>query len=69
MTLPEWTATMIGALTEAGFVAEVYEGFPLVREPLTLPQRKALLDWRGPLASERRIYDDGMLFVPAGAHG
>jgi hypothetical protein len=67
MTLGEWTAEVCGALRQDGFIVDVYWSFPLVREPLTLAQRFKLLEVKLPLATDRRIYAEGMLFVPAGS--
>ena len=63
----EWTSTVTGELKAAGFEVSEYAGFPLVKEPEQIEQSVRLLKFQTSLATERQIYAEGMLFLPAGA--
>ena len=67
MTLEEWTKSIIDELTAAGFEASEYQGFPLVPMPKTQIEGVRFLKFRTTLASDRSIYAEGCLFVPAGS--
>jgi hypothetical protein len=67
VTLQEWTAQIIAELKAAGFDAAEHEGFPLMKMPETHFAIVRLLKLRLSLATDRRIYAEGMLFVPTGA--
>ena len=63
MTLEEWTAKIREDLKAAGFESEVYHGFPLVRSG---PDLK-LIKFKASVSCDKRIYKEGMLFVPFGS--
>lgn len=67
MTLAEWTAEVKGELQQAGFIVQIHCGFPLVPAPATFEEKKRLIELPMKLMSDRRIYAEGMLFVPAGS--
>ncbi len=67
MMLVEWADTIVAELKAAGFSVTVHEGFPLVKRPATHDDRVRLLKFRTSLSADRRIYAEGMLFVPPGA--
>ena len=72
MTLEEWTESIVSELRQAGFDVEVYQGFPLAKPNVedTLEghqERVRLLKFRTTLASDRRLYSEGLLYLPAGA--
>jgi len=68
-TLQEWTSAVCAELERAGFVVEEHAGFPIVRVPLSAEQRMGLLEVRLSVSVEKRIYGEGMLFLPAGRPG
>lgn len=63
MTLDEWKAQVISDLRAAGFTCGDYEGFPLVAFP-GMEKAQTLLELKFSVPTERRIYAEGMLFVP-----
>ncbi|HEY1800051.1 MAG TPA: hypothetical protein VGG46_03870 [Terriglobales bacterium] len=72
MTLSEWTAKISAELRAAGFTVTEYSGFPLVQPSMAGDanghlERVKLLGFRTSLQCERRIYAEGMLFVPVEA--
>jgi hypothetical protein len=67
MTLPEWTSMISAELTAAGFEVTTYHDFPLVRMPMAQAERVRLLEFQPTLRTQRRIYAEGMLFLPAGS--
>jgi hypothetical protein len=67
MNLPEWTAQVIAELKAAGFDATEHQGFPLMKMPETHFQIVRLLKLRLSVGTDRRIYAEGMIFVPPGA--
>ncbi len=64
MTFEQWAAEIVGALREAGFRADYHQGFPIVRNPIGFQEKYRLLKWSAPYSVEKRIYAEGMLFVP-----
>jgi hypothetical protein len=68
MTFQEWCLSIVQELREAGLPVTVYAGFPLIKEPLTYEQRLRALDLRLSMPAERRIYSEGMLFIPRELH-
>lgn len=66
MTLAEWTAQVTRDLSAAGYAVQEYQGFPLVKCPRTIAEGARLLKLQLSLPADRRIYAEGMLFVPAG---
>lgn len=67
MTLQEWTAAVSAELKTAGFEVSEYQGFPLVKRPPLFEDGVKLLKLKLSLATDRRIYAEGMLFVPYGS--
>ena len=67
MTLAEWTNTIVEELKTAGFRCSVHKGFPLLKMPDKHWEIVRLLKFTSSLACDRRIYSEGMLFVPPGA--
>jgi hypothetical protein len=67
MTLEEWHTAILTELRVAGFQATTYQGFPLVERPDLFSEGVRLLKFQTSLPCDRRIYAEGMLFVPAGA--
>jgi hypothetical protein len=70
MTLPEWTAAITAELRTAGFTVEEYQGFPLAKVPLNKGinghlERVRFLKFHTTLPAQRRIYQEGCLFLPA----
>jgi hypothetical protein len=65
MTLPEWTQQLKDELTREGFEVSDYQGFPLVKKPKSFSETVRLLDFQTSLDADRRIYGEGMLFLPA----
>jgi hypothetical protein len=70
MKLAEWTATVIAELKAENFSVLNYQGFPLVKPNMDgdwagYMERVRLLKFRSTLPSYRRIYAEGMLFLPA----
>lgn len=66
MKLEEWTAAVTAELQKAGFDVSECQGFPLVKRPEAFPEIVRLLKFQTSLSCMRRIYAEGMLFVPAG---
>jgi hypothetical protein len=58
---------VIEELHAAGFKARDYQGFPLMTMPKAQADVLRLLKFRTSVAADRRIYAEGMLFVPPGA--
>ena len=67
MTLQQWTAQILLELQAAGFKAREHQGFPLMQMPDGHLEIVRLLKFRTSLGSDRRIYAEGMLFLPAGS--
>jgi hypothetical protein len=67
MDLPEWTAKITEELRAAGFHPTEYRGFPLMKLPEGHFEIVRLLKFRTSLAADRRIYAEGMIFIPAGS--
>jgi hypothetical protein len=68
VTLPEWTASVIAELKGEGFEVSEYQGFPLVKCPETHAEGVRLLKFKTKeFPADRTIYEEGMLFVPAGS--
>jgi hypothetical protein len=67
MTLEEWTTAILTELRAAGFQPTTYQGFPLLKRPEGYWETIRLLKFHTSLPCDRRIYAEGMLFVPAGA--
>jgi hypothetical protein len=65
MTLPEWTQQLKDELTREGFEVSDYQGFPLVKMPQARNEAVKLLKFKTSLSADRRIYGEGMLFLPA----
>lgn len=67
MTLAEWRAILTADLQKAGFTVKEYKGFPLVERPTAMEDGVRLIKFRGSLPADRRIYGEGMIFLPAGS--
>jgi hypothetical protein len=67
MTLDQWTKDIKADLTAAGFEVTEYQGFPLVKRPARWDDGVRLLKFVPCYSCEKRIYAEGMLFVPAGS--
>jgi hypothetical protein len=67
MTLSEWTSVVSSELRSAGFEVSEYRGFPLVKPGESHLEKYRLLKFSTSLPADRRIYAEGMLFVPAGS--
>lgn len=68
MTLSQWKTTLLSELEAAGFAVGEYQGFPLVKLPEKFEDTCRLLELRTSVATDRSIYDDGMIFLPVGSH-
>ena len=66
MTLQEWTTTMCDELKAGGFDVSEYQGFPLVKRPASIEDGVRLLEFHTTYAATRKIYSEGMLFIPVG---
>lgn len=66
MTLKEWGAVVSSDLAQAGFDVGQYGEFPIVKRPASMEETVRLIKFRTVLPAEKRIYAEGMLFVPAG---
>ena len=62
----DWAAEVVRQLSEAGFKAELLQGFPIVRGPLDMLEKARLIDFwpevEPPVRKE--IWEQGMLFLP-----
>jgi hypothetical protein len=67
MTLQEWTSLVTQDLERAGFAVGTHAGFPIVKCPATLAEGVRLLKLSVNPPADRRIYAEGMLFIPAGS--
>lgn len=72
MNLAEWTAAIVSELKAANFEVTEHQGFPLVPMPKGDDwdghrERVRLLEFRTTLPTDRKIYREGMLFIPVGA--
>lgn len=67
MTLQEWTAAVTAELVAAGFEVSDYQGFPLVKTPESHTEKYRFLNFSTTMGASRRIYAEGVLFVPAGS--
>jgi hypothetical protein len=65
VTLDEWTEQVKAELAQAGFSVSEHEGFPIVKMPESHFDRVRLLKFRTAMPSDRTVYAEGMLFVPA----
>lgn len=62
-----WADEVSAQLSGAGFTVKEYQGFPIVELPATHEETVRLLKFARTVGCDRRIYAEGMLFVPAGA--
>jgi hypothetical protein len=67
MTLAEWTEIVVNELRELDYDVSIYQGFPLVKRPTDWDAGVRLLKLSLSVAVDKRIYAEGMLFVPAGS--
>jgi hypothetical protein len=67
MTLKEWSQSVTDELKAAGFEVSDYQGFPIVPMQATHEERVRFLKFRTTAPSDRRIYAEGCLFIPAGS--
>ena len=56
-----------GELAAGGFEVGEVQGFPIVKCPATVEDCARVITFPLSLAVERRIYKEGMLFIPAGS--
>jgi hypothetical protein len=73
VTCQEWTAKVTAELQAAGFDVIECCGFPLVKPNFDgsragHDERVRLLKFHTTLPTDRRIYAEGMLFLPAGSY-
>lgn len=66
MTFEEWAAGIAGRLREQGYDVSDYQGFPLVKCPTTHEEIYKLLKFAQTLGCNRRVYAEGMIFLPPG---
>ena len=64
MSINEWTATVVDELQKSGFDVSTHAGFPLVKTPIGIQGKVRLLNFKPSLPAERRVYQDGLLFMP-----
>jgi hypothetical protein len=67
MTLEQWTKDVKASLSAAGFDVSEYQGFPLVKRPPNWDDGLRLLKFEPCYPCAKRIYAEGMLFVPFGS--
>jgi len=67
MTLKAWTELVITELKTAGYEAESYRGFPLVKRPTDWDAGIKLINLTLSVPVRKEIWAEGMLFVPAGS--
>lgn len=67
MTLPEWTAKITEEAQAAGFQVTEYEGFPLIATPESFDDKYRFLKFKFSMSTDKRIYSEGILIVPAGS--
>ena len=65
-TPQEWLTQIGKDLDAGGFTWRWFEGFPLVERPRLHQDGIRLLKFRTTYGCEKRIYAEGMLFVPPG---
>lgn len=68
-TIEQWCAKVKEDLEAGGFTVDNFKGFPLVKmgPEGSMEDRVKMLEFKVSLPCERRIYMEGMLFVPAGS--
>lgn len=64
MKLEEWTEVTKKALEEAGYSVTLYEDFPLVEIPKSIPEGVKLLKLELPLGGCKTLYSNGCLVTP-----
>lgn len=64
LTFEEWSGAVKAELAAAGFEADDHQGFPIVRRSISFERKYALLKLSLSMPVEKRIYSDGVLFLP-----
>jgi hypothetical protein len=67
VTFEDWARDIAGKLRAAGYPVADYQGFPMVQCPKTYEETYKLLKFAQTLGCNRRIYAEGMIFLPPGA--